>query len=237
MNLIASLALAWWALMKLAKTQKPHSLLSFYRIIRRLGRGAMAEVYLAEQQSLARPVALKVLNAELAQDAFVKAYLNLDSFRGDSSFGTWVVQIAIHAARDVFRRNHRDQMHGVISLEQFLEQSATREIPPDRNQRDALSLLQLKESGERLERELEALPAPYREVFVLKHVEGWSFEQISETTGDSVGSLKVRAHRARRMLRDALSRSAARERRRTERHATHINEEEADRGRTDGALP
>jgi RNA polymerase sigma-70 factor (ECF subfamily) len=185
---------------------------------------------------LVRMTADRDLAAELTQEAFVKAYLKLESFRGDSSFGTWVVQIAIHAARDVFRRHRRDKLHGVVSLEEFLEQSAVRQIPADRNQRDALSQLQLNETGDRLEKEIDALPAPYREVFVLKHVEGWSFERISETTGDSVGSLKVRAHRARRMLRDALTRPARRERPRAERTTT-INGEEADHGRTDGTLP
>ena len=185
---------------------------------------------------LVRMTSDRDLAAELTQEAFVKAYLKLDSFRGDSSFGTWVIQIAIHAARDTFRRNRRDQMHGVVSLEQFLEQSATRQIPADKHQRDALSQMQLREVRERLEREIEALPAPYREVFVLKHVEGWSFDRIAEATGDSVGSLKVRAHRARRMLRDALTRPIRRERRRAD-SKTPIHGEEADHGRTDGTLP
>jgi len=187
--------------------------------------------------TLVRMTSDRDLAADLAQDAFVKAYLNLDSFRGESSFGTWVVQIGIHAARDMFRKHRRDRDHGVISLEEFLEQSATRNIPPDRNQTDALTRLQLHETGERLERELEALPAPYREVFVLKHVEGWSFEHISKATGDSVGSLKVRAHRARRMLRDALKRPAANGRRNDQRVSTPANKEEADHGRPDGTLP
>lgn len=185
---------------------------------------------------LVRMTADRNLAEELAQDAFVKAYLNLDTFRGDSSFGTWVVQIGIHAARDLFRKNRRDRNYGVISLEEYLEQSASRQIPSDKKQVDALTRLQLSETGDRLEQELDALPTLYREVFVLKHVDGMSFEQIAATTGDSVGSLKVRAHRARRMLRDALSRPAKPPRHRP-RHADHSNtEEEAHRGRNDGTL-
>jgi RNA polymerase sigma-70 factor (ECF subfamily) len=51
---------------------------------------------------------------------------------------------------------------------------------------------------------MNQLPPEYREVLLLKHFEGWSYERIAESTGDSVGTLKVRAHRARRLLRDAL---------------------------------
>ena len=52
---------------------------------------------------------------------------------------------------------------------------------------------------------LASLPAEYREVLVLKHFEGWAYGQIAEVTGDSVGTLKVRAYRARQLLRERLA--------------------------------
>ena len=186
---------------------------------------------------LVRMTADQDLAEELSQDAFVKAYRSLDAFRGDSAFGTWVVQIAIHGARDHFRRRRRDHLHGVISLEDYMDQaSSTRELPADDRQIDALSRLQLDETTRRLERELADLPAPYREVFVLKHVEGWSFEDIAASTGDSVGSLKVRAHRARRMLRDALTRPRANPVRRTDQRNDLNTSKEQDHERPDGTL-
>jgi RNA polymerase sigma-70 factor (ECF subfamily) len=51
---------------------------------------------------------------------------------------------------------------------------------------------------------LQQLPADYREVLVLKHLEGWSFAEIADATGASTGALKVRAHRARSLLKEEL---------------------------------
>jgi RNA polymerase sigma factor (sigma-70 family) len=58
--------------------------------------------------------------------------------------------------------------------------------------------------SERLDRALQALPDQQREVIVLKHIEGWSYEEIATASGDSVGTLKVRAHRARLMMKEFL---------------------------------
>ena len=52
---------------------------------------------------------------------------------------------------------------------------------------------------------LASLPPEYREVLVLKHFEGWAYGQIAAVTGDSIGTLKVRAYRARQMLRERLT--------------------------------
>jgi RNA polymerase sigma-70 factor (ECF subfamily) len=52
---------------------------------------------------------------------------------------------------------------------------------------------------------MDELPNDYREVFVLKHLEELPYEQISQLTGDSVGALKVRAHRARKLLLEAVA--------------------------------
>ncbi len=158
---------------------------------------------------LVRTTGDPALAAELAQDAFVKAYRSLESFRGEAAFGTWVVQIGIHGARDHFRRRKREADRGVVSLEAWLEdRGETIPAASGADDPDALTVLERGEIADRLEEELERLPDAYRTVFVLKHVEGWSYEAIAETTGDSVGSLKVRAHRARKMLKEALSRPA-----------------------------
>jgi RNA polymerase sigma-70 factor (ECF subfamily) len=70
---------------------------------------------------------------------------------------------------------------------------------------DPLRRLIRRELVARLEKELLRLPDEYREVFVLKHIEGLSYETIARMTGDSVGTLKVRAHRSRMKLRKRLS--------------------------------
>jgi len=69
---------------------------------------------------------------------------------------------------------------------------------------DPQSALSERETAERFEGAIKELPASYREAFVLRHVQDLSYEEISKVTGDTVGSLKVRVHRARKLLKEKL---------------------------------
>jgi RNA polymerase sigma-70 factor (ECF subfamily) len=141
---------------------------------------------------------------ELAQETFVRAYQGLSGFRGEARFSTWLIQIALHVARNQLKRERRQAK--VVSLDELQEREGfdsdrLRDTRPGYAPDDGV---ERRELGERLSRALDELPPSYREVFVLKHVQEMSYEEISSITGDSVGSLKVRAHRARGILRDAL---------------------------------
>ena len=141
---------------------------------------------------------------ELAQDAFVKAYRSLPDFRGDAAFGTWLVQIGIHAARDRMRGARRRR--GIVSIEALLEARRHDLEPVDRSPAaDPGRAVEAAEQRELMRTALAGLPPDYREVLVLKHFEGWAYDEIAEVTGDSVGTLKVRAFRARQMLRERLT--------------------------------
>ena len=143
---------------------------------------------------------------ELAQEAIVKAYLGLDGFRGDAAFGTWLVQIGVHAARDMLRGRQRERRRRIVSLEELRITRPEAADPADtRPGADPGRGLDASEESDRLRRALDGLPDDYRLVLVLKHFEEWSFARIAELTGDSEGSLKVRAHRARKLLRERLA--------------------------------
>ena len=140
---------------------------------------------------------------ELAQETFVRAWRGLPGFRGQALFGTWLVQIAIHLARDRMREVRRNR---TVSLDELLEWSADESVLVDtRSRRDPLSELVDRDMLERLDAALRELPPSYREVFVLHHIEDIPYEEIATITGDSIGSLKVRAHRARKLLKEAIS--------------------------------
>jgi RNA polymerase sigma-70 factor (ECF subfamily) len=144
------------------------------------------------------------LAEELAQETFIKAYTGIDGFRGESGVGTWLVQIAINLVRD--RRRAEQRTGPVISLDRFGERSGENISPAEQEEKtDPLRRLIRRELVTRLEKEVLRLPDEYREVFVLKHIEGLSYETIAHMTGDSVGTLKVRAHRSRMKLRKRLS--------------------------------
>ncbi len=139
---------------------------------------------------------------ELAQETFVRAYQNLGGFRGESRFGTWVTRIAINLARDRVRERSRNK---TVSLEAVLEQNPDAPAFTEQGScSDPLSELEERDTLARFEMALQELPSSYRETFVLHHVEDMSYEDIAALTGDSVGSLKVRAHRARKLLRERL---------------------------------
>lgn len=141
---------------------------------------------------------------ELAHETFVKAYRSLRDFRGEAAFGTWLVQIGIHAARDRLRGIRRRR--GIVSIE-ALREARRRDLEPadDSAAADPARAVEGAEQRELIRTALAGLPPAHREVLVLKHFEGWAYERIAEVTGDTVGTLKVRAFRARRMLRDRLA--------------------------------
>lgn len=141
---------------------------------------------------------------ELAHETFVRAFRGLANFRGEARFGTWLIQIAVHLARDRIRERRR-QRGRVVSLDQLLERDNDSPfLAEDRPQYDPLAEVSERDLLRRFERALEDLPPSYREVFLLHHMQGLSYEDIAGMTGDSVGSLKVRTHRARKLLKEML---------------------------------
>jgi len=141
---------------------------------------------------------------ELAQETFVRAYRSISDFRGDAAFGTWLVQIGIHAARDRLRSARRRR--GIVSIE-ALRESRRQDLEPVDPSPAANPAhgVEVEEQRELMRAAMAGLPSDHREVLVLKHFEGWAYDQIAEVTGDTVGTLKVRAFRARQMLRDRLT--------------------------------
>lgn len=142
---------------------------------------------------------------DLAQETFVRAFSGLGHYRADACFGTWLIQIAIHAARDHRRRAQRARRRSPLSFDELSErQRSEAEVAAGQRFPDPAAKMQAREETAMLHRALAQLPGPYREVLVLKHLEGWSYQEIAEVTDDTPGTVKVRAHRARRMLRDVL---------------------------------
>jgi RNA polymerase sigma-70 factor (ECF subfamily) len=139
---------------------------------------------------------------ELAQEAFVRAFQGLANFRGEARFGTWLIQIAVNLARDHIRGRQRSRFESLdAALDRDPDQPAFMDT---RSQSNPLSELYENEMIKQFEIALAELPPSYREVFVLHHIENMSYEDIANTTCDSIGSLKVRAHRARKLMKERL---------------------------------
>jgi RNA polymerase sigma-70 factor (ECF subfamily) len=135
---------------------------------------------------------------DIAQDAFVKAYVSLRHFRGESRFSTWLCRIALNRCKDVLRQRGREPWIRTAHDEEL-------HIPDADNESDAPGVALERREGEgRLRRALARLPMKYREVLVLRHIEQLDFREVGRLLKISEGAAKVRAFRAREMLRTLL---------------------------------
>lgn len=145
--------------------------------------------------------------AEITQDTFFAAYQHLADFRGEAAFGSWVHRIAANHA--LMRLRHRKVVKAVeddaeAQGPEFNERGSYVEYPQGDWSRRADQKALDAELGEAIRQATETLPEAHREVFLLKDVDGLSYEQIAEITGDSVAAIKSRLHRARLALREAI---------------------------------
>lgn len=131
--------------------------------------------------------------ADLTQAALVKAYTHLRRCRDPERFGAWLFRILANGCKDYLKSRRRQD----VSLDEGLPLRAGAGADP-------LANLERAELARLLERALGRLPEPQREAFLLKHVEGRSYEEIAELVGVSVPALKMRVHRAREMLKAIL---------------------------------
>ncbi len=154
---------------------------------------------------LMRIVSDPVVAEEVAHDAFVKAFTRLKGFRGEAAFGTWLIQIGVNLARDRQRHESRVRQLGIVSLD-ALRRGQSEQWEPADNRSTAKPDEELdgRCKWQRFEQALATLPPDFREVITLRHLEDLGYEEIARLTGDSAGTLKVRNHRARKLLRDRM---------------------------------
>jgi RNA polymerase sigma-70 factor, ECF subfamily len=142
---------------------------------------------------------------EVAQDAFVRIYRGVDSFRGECEFTTWLHQIVVNLARNKHRWWKRRGRQASVSLDSSVE-TADGEVPLQiAGNVDPPDVQTVKaEFVELLSRRMNELPQKFREVLVLRNVENLSYEQIAEVLKCSVGTVKSRIARARETLRESM---------------------------------
>lgn len=135
--------------------------------------------------------------AEAAQEAFFAAWQGLGSFRGDSSFSTWLYRLASNACVDLLRREGRRQAAVSLDDEDLnLDLPSPAPSPQEEAER--------RELGEQIEEGLRALPPEYRAVLVLREVQQLRYEEIGEALGLDIGTVKSRISRGRKKLRSFL---------------------------------
>ena len=139
--------------------------------------------------------------ADLAQEAFVKAWQGLSAFQGESSFSTWVYRLTTNVCIDHLRKKkRREGVEPAVSLDD--ENSGWAE-PADRAS-DPQQVLEQSERGQALARGLARLPDWQRRVLVLRELSGLSYQEIAQALDIDLGTVKSRIARARLNLRKIL---------------------------------
>jgi RNA polymerase sigma factor (sigma-70 family) len=131
---------------------------------------------------------------DIAQEAFVKAYLALGDFRGDSSFYTWIYRIAVNLALNAIRKQ---QVVGYLRQSDIVNRLFPAADDPHRD-------LEQKEILSRLDKAVAALPEKQRAVFVLRYFDEMPYEEISGVLKTSVGGLKANYFHALRKVQEQL---------------------------------
>jgi len=132
---------------------------------------------------------------EVAQDAFVKAFKNLNKFKGESKFSTWVYKIAYYASLDVIKRNNR--FSNSENIDNLNDVSIA-------NTKDALSALHAEERKKVIKEALFKLNEDERIILTLFYFEDIPIKEISKVVDVSVDNVKVKLFRSRKKLATIL---------------------------------
>ncbi len=135
---------------------------------------------------------------DAAQEAFLSAWRGLSKFRGDASFSTWLIRLATNASLDLLRKKkHSAQEISVESAEEGgCQIESEEELPQEK--------LERQERIEAVQQALLTLSDEHREVLVLREMREMSYEEIAQTLGISVGTVRSRISRGREKLREIL---------------------------------
>ena len=144
---------------------------------------------------------------EVLQDTFLSIWRKLDTFKGDSQFGSWLYRVAANTALMRLRAQRR---HPEISTEElpvdYLDNYGQLPAAGENWAKRPDDELQSDELRRRIQKAVDELPEIYRTVFIIRDVEGLSTEETAEVLEISIPTVKTRLHRARLALRDAITR-------------------------------
>jgi RNA polymerase sigma-70 factor (ECF subfamily) len=179
--------------------------LELVRRAQRGERGAFDLLVLRYQHKVIKLVARLLRDPteaeDVAQEAFVKAYRALGSFRGDSAFYTWLYRIAVNTARNAMASRQRRPLDYEAELsegEQSTVESRLRHT--DTPEATVLS----EEIRETVNRAVAALPEDLRTAIILREIEGLSYEEIAAAMDCPVGTVRSRIFRAREAIDRSL---------------------------------
>ncbi len=162
-----------------------------------------------EYQKQVYHIALKMTGSEedafdLSQETFLKAFRALPTFRGEAGFGSWLYRMAANLCIDFLRKKKRQGTGQIISLDAGEDEERRPPELPDLRY-EPQSALEKKELREKVQAGLKKLPDEQRLILVLRDVEGFSYQEISDALKIELGTVKSRIYRARAHLARLLT--------------------------------
>ena len=142
--------------------------------------------------------------ADLTQEAFLRAFRSLDSFRGDSRFSVWLYRLATNVCIDLLRSRGRGSASS-LTVENEDEEAEELDVPDARF--EPQKELERRELRRAVQAGLQTLSDDAREIVILRELEGLSYAEIGERLGLEAGTVKSRLFRARKALCDYLRES------------------------------
>jgi RNA polymerase sigma-70 factor (ECF subfamily) len=143
---------------------------------------------------------------DLTQEAFVRAFRFFDNYRRDLPFENWLFRIISNLFVDDLRRRPKARIQSLdapVGNDATSESNAFLEIPDSRDNPERVVLHE--ELDEQIQKALASLPADFRTTVILADIESMSYEEISEAMHCSLGTVRSRLHRGRKLLRTKLA--------------------------------
>lgn len=179
-----------------------------YAVIRRVCAGdadafeTLVTAYQKQVYNLAlRTVGSEEDAADMTQEAFLRAYRSLGSFRGDSKFSVWLYRLTTNICIDFLRSRGR---RPTVSLTTVDEDDEPQEMEVADDRFDPVQSLERAELRRAVQRGLNALPEDYRRILMLRELSGMSYAEIGQVLRLEEGTVKSRLFRARKKLCDFL---------------------------------
>jgi RNA polymerase sigma-70 factor (ECF subfamily) len=138
-------------------------------------------------------------SSDVVQETMIKVYKNKDSYKSIAKFSTWIYTIAGNLARTEYQRRKR---RNIFSINSYGENDETYDIPDEQYRPDVLTDSKIKDKI--IQAAFKKVSDAYRNVVILRDVQGLSYEEIAEITAVSVGTVKSRINRGRAQLQKLL---------------------------------
>lgn len=138
---------------------------------------------------------------DIAQETFIRVYVNIHSYDEKRKFSTWLYRIATNLTIDRIRKRKPDyyldaEVKGTEGLNMYSQLASDDQRPPEEVENQELQRY--------IHREIDKLPPKYRSIIILRYLEEFSLQEISETLDIPLGTVKTRIHRGREALRKKL---------------------------------